>query len=197
MSVRRNRASIVSRAALTVVCGTLGLVAWGCSNQAKPAAKSNEPRRPPAEAVAATPAAPSPTRGRYLVLAAGCNDCHTPGFMQVGMKVPEALWFTGVPVGWKGPWGTTYASNLRLFAQGIDEQTFLGVARERNARPPMPWEALHAMSDDDLRSVYRYFKQLGPAGVAMPADLAPGEVPKTPYVDMTVHLPGAPAANAQ
>jgi mono/diheme cytochrome c family protein len=197
MSVRLNRASLVSRAALVTVCGALGLVAWGCSHQAEPSTANDPPRHAPSQPVASTPAGPSAARGRYLVLAGGCNDCHTPGFMQMGMKVPESLWVTGVPIGWKGPWGTTYGSNLRLFAQGIDEQTFLGVARQRNARPPMPWESLHAMSDDDLRSIFRYFRQLGPAGVAMPADLAPGETPKTPYVDMTVHLPGAPAANAQ
>jgi mono/diheme cytochrome c family protein len=195
MSARVNCESIVSRAVLTVACGALGLVAWGCSHQTKPMTAKNEAGSAPAQAAADMPTA---ARGRYLVLAAGCNDCHTPGFQQAGVRVPEALWLTGLPVGWKGPWGTTYASNLRLFAQGIDEPTFLGVARQRNAQPPMPWEALHAMSDEDLRSIYRYFKQLGPAGIAMPADLPPGEAPKTPYVDMSVHLPGAPAAaNAQ
>ena len=46
-------------------------------------------------------------RGKYLVQIAGCNDCHTPGFMQKGFDVPESDWLVGVPVGWRGPWGTT------------------------------------------------------------------------------------------
>lgn len=28
-------------------------------------------------------------RGRYLVKIAGCNDCHTPGYMQSAGKVDE------------------------------------------------------------------------------------------------------------
>ena len=195
MSLRVNRSSIVSRIVLATVCGGLGFVAWGCTHQTKSAAASHATPAP-AEAPVAQAAA-SAQRGRYLILTSGCNDCHTPGFQQLGQKVPEALWLTGVPVGWKGPWGTSYGSNLRLFVNGMDEQTFVAVTRARNVRPPMPWDALHAMTDEDLRSIYRYVKQLGPAGIASPADLAPGEVPKTPYVDMSVHLPVAPAASAQ
>ena len=58
-------------------------------------------------------------RGRYLVKIGGCNDCHTPGYAQSGGKVPEAQWLSGVPLGFNGPWGTSYASNLRLSAQSI------------------------------------------------------------------------------
>jgi mono/diheme cytochrome c family protein len=45
--------------------------------------------------------------GRYLVQTSGCNDCHTPGYMQHDGKVPEAEWLTGDAMGWQGPWGTT------------------------------------------------------------------------------------------
>ena len=45
---------------------------------------------------------------------ASCNDCHTPGYMQKGGAVPVGEWLTGTPVGYQGPWGTTYAANLRL-----------------------------------------------------------------------------------
>ena len=33
--------------------------------------------------------------------------------MQKGPAVPLQEWLTGVPVGFQGPWGTTYAANLR------------------------------------------------------------------------------------
>lgn len=54
-------------------------------------------------------------RGRYLAKIGGCNDCHTPGYGLSGGQVPEAQWLVGDQLGWNGPWGTTYPSNLRLF----------------------------------------------------------------------------------
>src|SRR3982751_5765664 len=54
------------------------------------------------------------TRGKYLVQTSGCNDCHTAGYAQSGGNVPESEWLKGDMVGWRGAWGTTYPSNLRL-----------------------------------------------------------------------------------
>lgn len=136
---------------------------------------------------------PTPERGRYVIAVGGCNDCHTPGFMEKGWAVPETEWLTGVPVGWKGPWGTTYASNLRLFLQDFDEDTFVQVVRVRNTRPPMPWPNLHAMSDADLRSVYRYIRSLPVKGEKMPAYVPPGQEPTTVYVNMFPQTPSARA----
>ena len=133
----------------------------------------------------------SAARGRYIVRVGGCNDCHTPGFMQHGEDVPESEWLTGVPVGWKGPWGTTYASNLRLFAKDFDEQTWVQVLRARKSRPPMPWPNLHAMTDQDLRSVHRYIRSLPVVGTKMPAHVPPGEEPFTPYVELVPQAPKA------
>ena len=65
-----------------------------------------------ATAVAAEPS-DAAARGRYLIAIAGCNDCHTPGFAMNGGTTPEQAWLTGDPLGWQGPWGTTYAPNLR------------------------------------------------------------------------------------
>src|SRR5262245_47953041 len=87
-------------------------------------------------------------RGRYLVTIGGCNDCHTPGYPISGGKVDEKLWLTGEKVGWRGPWGTTYAPNLRLAAANMTEQQWMtGVRREM--RPPMPWFNLRDMADKD------------------------------------------------
>ena len=133
--------------------------------------------------------------GRYLVKITGCNDCHTLGWEQSGGRIPEAMWLTGVPVGFRGPWGTTYASNLRLYVRQFTPDTWVQVMRTRDVRPPMPWQSLHAMSDQDLRAVYEYIKQLGPAGLAMPAFVPPGEEPKTPFIVFIPQLP-APATTA-
>jgi mono/diheme cytochrome c family protein len=127
--------------------------------------------------------APSPeAAGKYLVRLGGCNDCHTAGFNMLGEKIPESQWLTGQPVGFRGPWGTTYPSNLRLFVQNVKEDDFVQQVRARNTRPPMPWASLHAMSDNDLRAIYKYVKSLGAAGKAAPEYVAPGDEPKTPFV---------------
>ena len=41
--------------------------------------------------------------GRYLVQTSGCNDCHTPGYMQKDGQVSETEWLTGDAMGWQGP----------------------------------------------------------------------------------------------
>ncbi len=120
-------------------------------------------------------------RGRYLVTISGCNDCHTPGGMQMGPAVPEKDWLTGVPVGYQGPWGTSYASNLRLVINSMSESQWLSHARQQRL-PPMPWFNLKEMTDDDLKAVYAFVRSLGPAGVAAPAYVAPGGKVETPYV---------------
>jgi mono/diheme cytochrome c family protein len=110
-------------------------------------------------------------RGRYIIQTSGCNDCHTPGYPQAAGKVDEKLWLTGEKVGWRGPWGTTYASNLRLVASKMTESQFMARARGE-MRPPMPW----------LRAIYRWLKHMGPAGEPAPAYLPPDKTPPQPYV---------------
>ena len=120
-------------------------------------------------------------RGRYLVQIGGCNDCHTPGYPQANGKVDEKLWLTGDKLGCRGPWGTTYAANLRLVAQTMTEEAWMKRARSE-LRPPMPWFNLRDMTDRDLRAIYRYLKHLGPAGESAPAYLPPDKEPKPPFV---------------
>lgn len=112
-------------------------------------------------------------RGRYLAILGGCNDCHTPGFAQSGGTTPESEWLTGVPVGWRGPWGTTYALNLRLFVNSLSENAWIQLAHTIRANPPMPFWTLNAMTKQDLRAIYQYIKMLGPKGGATPATSRP------------------------
>lgn len=120
-------------------------------------------------------------RGRYLVRTSGCNDCHTAGYAEQAGHVAEATWLTGTPVGFHGPWGTTYASNLRLLAAGMDEAAWLARARQP-MRPPMPWFALRDMRDDDVRSIYRYLRVAGPAGTPAPDYVPPTRKPSGPVI---------------
>lgn len=104
------------------------LVATGCNTPAPPAA--------------ATPV----ERGRYLVNAGACNDCHTPKIFTAAGPVedttrllsghPAAEAVPAVPTGvlsqgrwgalassgftaWAGPWGVSYAANLTPDATGL------------------------------------------------------------------------------
>jgi len=121
-------------------------------------------------------------RGRYIARVSGCNDCHTPGYMQSGGQVPEGRWLTGDSLGWQGPWGTTYAINLRRYMAELSEAQWLERARHLNARPPMPWFALRDMDDGDLRAIYRMVRSLGPLGEPAPAFVPPGGATTGPVV---------------
>lgn len=120
-------------------------------------------------------------RGRYVALVAGCNDCHTPSYAIKNGDVPEELWLTGDSFGWRGPWGTTYGTNLRLFVNGMTEAQWIEIARTLRRRPPMPWFNLNAMHDEDLRALYHFMRSLGNPGTPAPAALAPDQEPATAH----------------
>lgn len=128
--------------------------------------------------------------GKKIALIAGCNDCHTAGFAQRGGHVPQEHWLTGSSRGWHGPWGTTYAPNLRLFMAHETLKAWIHFARNVKLRPPMPYWALRHMSKHQLTALYRFIRYLGPAGKPAPVYLPPGVKPKPPYV--TLVLPQKP-----
>lgn len=134
-------------------------------------------------------------RGKYLARVGGCNDCHTPGYMQAEGKVPENLWLTGAPLGFQGPWGTSYPANLRLYMDKLSEPQWLARARQP-MRPPMPWFNLREMSDKDLVALYRYVRSLGPAGEPAPVAVAPGMPVATPYIEFVPKNPPSQARQA-
>ena len=121
-------------------------------------------------------------RGEYLAKTAGCNDCHTPGYAMSGGKVPQSQWLVGDSLGWRGPWGTTYPVNLRLYMRDMSEATWVKTAKSVKSRPPMPWFALHDMTETDLKAIYHFTRSLGPVGEPAPAFVQPGVEPKGPYV---------------
>src|SRR3954451_10567570 len=69
----------------------------------------------------AAPSAQQVERGRYVVAIGGCNDCHTSGYADNGGKAPESDRLKGDTLGYRGPWGTTYPSNLRLSLSKMTE----------------------------------------------------------------------------
>ncbi|MFC6673292.1 hypothetical protein [Marinobacterium aestuariivivens] len=145
-----------------------------------------------ASLAAAGMAAGDPTeieRGRYLVAIGGCNDCHSPGYETLGEAMPESQRLLGAELGFAGPWGVSYPANLRLSVAGLSESAWMNRARA-GGLPPMPWNALRAMSESDLRALYRYLAMLGPAGQTAPAAVAPGRPVETPYLSFEPVMPG-------
>lgn len=114
-------------------------------------------------------------RGRYLVRVGGCNDCHTAGYVATYGGVEEQDWLLGDDTAYRGRWGTTFATNLRLSLLRFNDADWLAHARSLETRAPMPAERLRAMSDADLLAVLRFVQWLGPRGEPTPQPLPPGE----------------------
>jgi hypothetical protein len=85
---------------------------------------------------------------------------------------------------WSGPWGVSYAANLtpdknsgigiwtqQMFIDAIRKGKHMGVSRP--ILPPMPWQALRTMNDDDLTSIFAYLKSLPPVSNHVPDPLRP------------------------
>jgi len=189
-----NNHNLFAHGAFVVIAGLLAMSQSACSKaaDAAPAATATATKAP-VEFVTANSQIES---GRYLVKIGGCNDCHTPGYveqlMMTGKAMPESDWLMGADVGFSGAWGVSYPANLRLSVQNMDEQQFLELSRAGQGRPPMPWPSLQAMSDKDLKAIYAYVRSLGPKGAPTPAALSPGVAPDRPYVKFEPIMPEAP-----
>ena len=143
-------------------------------------------------AAAAAPSSDSEllARGEYLVRITGCNDCHTVGYAERQGEVDKAEWLMGSPMGYAGPWGTTYAANLRSRLAQMDEAQWLDYSAKLRTRPIMPDFAVRAMTEEDRRALYRFIRSLGPGGGEAPVYLPPGKKPPPPYLELV--LPQAP-----
>ena len=78
-------------------------------------------------------------RGKYMLIVGSCNDCHTAGFAARSGDVPEREWLMGSGnLGFNGPWGTTYAPNLRLVLSKMTEAQWVRYAKDLKSKPPYP-----------------------------------------------------------
>ena len=102
-----------------------------------------------------------------------------------GVLGPDRWGAVGSPefTAWGGPWGVSYAANLTpdetgLKAWNADEfvQTMrtgkhMGVGRA--ILPPMPWQQVGRLTDDDLRAVFAYLQSIKPVANAVPLPVPP------------------------
>jgi hypothetical protein len=108
-------------------------------------------------------------------------------------NVPEDQWLLGDVFGWRGPWGTTYGPNLRLFVAGLSEDQWVTAAKTLVRRPPMPWFNLNQTSEDDLRAMYQFIRSLGEPGEPGRAYIPPDQEPPPPYAT----FPAPPPAESE
>ena len=124
----------------------------------------------------------SVTKGERVAIIGGCHDCHTAGYAETNGTIDPAVALKGNPVGYQGPWGTTYAVNLRLVAAKYSEDDFVKYLSTFQTRPPMPWFNVHVLEESEVRSLHQYIVSLGEPGDPAPAFVPPGEKPKSPYI---------------
>ena len=91
---------------------------------------------------------------------------------------------------WVGPWGISYTANLTPDETGIgnwSEQNFMDAIRKgkhlgldggRPILPPMPWQQISQMTDDDLKSVFAYLQSLKPISNLVPTPVLPEDLGK-------------------
>jgi mono/diheme cytochrome c family protein len=86
---------------------------------------------------------------------------------------------------WSGPWGISYSANLTP-----DQETGLGIWTEdmfikamrtgkhmsagRQILPPMPWQGLAKLTDEDLKAIYAYLRTIPPVKNHVPDPVPPG-----------------------
>jgi mono/diheme cytochrome c family protein len=91
-----------------------------------------------------------------------------------------------------GPWGISFPANLTSdsatgigswsegnFIQALRTGKHMGIPTARPILPPMPWEGIGKMNDDDLKAVFAYLKSTVPVSNRVPQPVAPEDVMKT------------------
>jgi hypothetical protein len=96
---------------------------------------------------------------------------------------------TGGGMNFQGPWGTTYAPNLRLLVQKLTVKEWIARLRSLKARPAMPWWTFRYLSDRDLTDMYAYIHSLGPAGKPAHDWVPPGQDAPAPYLKLVLPPP--------
>jgi mono/diheme cytochrome c family protein len=88
---------------------------------------------------------------------------------------------------WVGPWGISYAANLtpdnatgigalteEMFIKSLREGKWMGVGRP--LLPPMPWQTIGQMTDQDLKAIYAYLRTIKPIHNEVPQPVPPNKM---------------------
>ena len=104
-------------------------------------------------------------------------------------NVAPGKWYlaSGDLTAWIGPWGISYAQNLtpdketgtgawtlQEFTQALRTGKHLGIGRP--ILPPMPWEPLGHLTDDDLEAIFTYLQSIPPIKNQVPDPVPPNMI---------------------
>ena len=145
------------------------------------------------------PKGPEPDMARML-------SGHPESFeISTGTTPASAQWMMTAAVtgtAFSGPWGVSFAANLTpdqntglgiwtedMFIRTIRTGKHMGVSRD--ILPPMPWPMYRNATDEDLKSIYAFLRNIRPIHNRVPTPLPP--------VEQTAenHAPEAITASAQ
>jgi len=130
-----------------------------------------------------TPRGPAPDASRRL--SGHPADAHLPP-VPAAVLAPDGWGALASPdlTAWAGPWGVSFAANLtpdketglgawtaEAFIRTMRTGKHLGVGRE--LLPPMPWFALNALTDGDLKALFAYLRSIEPVHNRVPAPIPP------------------------
>jgi len=88
---------------------------------------------------------------------------------------------------WSGPWGVSFTANLTPdpetgVLRDFTEEQFIQTLRTgrhlgqgRPILPPMPWPYIGKMTDDDLKAVFAYLRQIPPVKNKVPDPIPPAQ----------------------
>lgn len=108
------------------------------------------------------------------------------------MVESKGLAVTNTLTAWVGPWGISYARNLtpdstgigawslEQFTRSLREGKLGGLAEGRRMLPPMPWQDIGQMTDDEISAVYAYLKSIKPIHNVVPNAQPPVSAPPAP-----------------
>jgi mono/diheme cytochrome c family protein len=142
-------------------------------------------------------------RGHYLVVVAGCNDCHTPGFF---LGAPDtAKYLGGSDVGFEIPGlGVFPGRNITPDKEtGIGNWTDNQIATAlttgtrpdgRQLAPIMPYASFTDMTKEDLAAMIAFLRSIPAVKNNVAGPFKPGE--KVSIFTFRIEPPGAMAAEA-
>ncbi len=89
---------------------------------------------------------------------------------------------------WAGPWGVTYAANLtpdgntglgiwteEMFVSAMKKGKHMGSGRP--ILPPMPWQDVAQLTDDDIKAIYAYLRTVPSISNHVPGPTPPPGAP--------------------
>jgi len=132
----------------------------------------------------ASAASPQVERGKYLVTIAGCNDCHTPGYLAGNPDMSRYLGGSDFAFEIPGV-GAFVGPNITP-----DNDTGIGkwtekqivTALQTGTTPDgrilatiMPWQAFANFTEEDVDAIAAYLKSLPPVQHRVPGPFGPGQ----------------------